>query len=299
MRQFWNKIRDVLRRFLTIVGSPWFKIAILVISVVIAAVVFSSFYWCWLTDGESGSTTVRNLGLVVTALIGMPIAIWRSVVAHRQAETAQGSLLNERYQKGAEMLGSDDLPVRLGGIYALERLAREHPEDYHPQILRLFCSYVRNPPVAKAHGAKLPEDVQEVITAVCARSEAQIEIEKREYCPLDMSGSDLQGVNLFIATFRKLLPRGKTTRANLEGAIMDGANLKNACLTTANMKRANLGHVDLTGAFMIDTDLSSANLRNCKGLTQVQLDQAIASSGAPPNLGNVVDATTGKPLVWR
>ena len=29
--------------------------------------------------------------------------------------------------------------------YALQRLAEEHPERYHIQIMRLFCAFVRNP----------------------------------------------------------------------------------------------------------------------------------------------------------
>ena len=79
-------------------------------------------------------------------------AVWRSVVTERQADTtqrqfeiAQRGLLNERYQKGAEMLGSMVLSVRIGGIYALAGLAREHPEDYHTKIMRLLCAFVRNP----------------------------------------------------------------------------------------------------------------------------------------------------------
>ena len=43
------------------------------------------------------------------------------------------------------MLGSEVLSVRLGGIYALQRLAEEEPKQYHVQIMRLFCAFVRNP----------------------------------------------------------------------------------------------------------------------------------------------------------
>ena len=37
------------------------------------------------------------------------------------------------------------LAVRLGGIYALQSLAEEHSEQYHAQIMRLFCAFVRHP----------------------------------------------------------------------------------------------------------------------------------------------------------
>ena len=62
-------------------------------------------------------------------------------MAERQADTARLSLLNERYLKGAEMLGSEVLSVRLGGIYALQRLAEEHPGHYHLQVMNLFCAF--------------------------------------------------------------------------------------------------------------------------------------------------------------
>ena len=43
------------------------------------------------------------------------------------------------------MLGNDVLSVRLGGIYALQRLAEEYPEQYHIQIMQLFCAFARHP----------------------------------------------------------------------------------------------------------------------------------------------------------
>ena len=57
---------------------------------------------------------------------------------------------------------------------------------------------------------------------------------------------------------------------------------------------ANLYHADLTGA-----DLSDADMRGCKGLTQEQIDQAVVQEGWPPNLEGAVDANTGEPLVWH
>ena len=74
-----------------------------IVVVLIVVVVFSVYFWCWLVADESGSTTIRNLGLVIAAIVALPLAIWRSIVAERQAataqrqsETAQSSLLNER-----------------------------------------------------------------------------------------------------------------------------------------------------------------------------------------------------------
>ena len=46
-------------------------------------------FWDWLQTGpdglESGSTTIRNIGLVIAGVVALPLAIWRSWVAQRQA----------------------------------------------------------------------------------------------------------------------------------------------------------------------------------------------------------------------
>ena len=80
------------------------------------------WHWEWVVSSseESGSTILRNLGFVYGGLIAIWIAVWRGVVADRQAEaskrqaqssleqakaaqdqaeTSQRSLLNERYQR--------------------------------------------------------------------------------------------------------------------------------------------------------------------------------------------------------
>ncbi len=142
------------------VGLKWLFAALLVLLLIVGvlSVIPASMYWeeiwSWAHgNGASKSEALRNLALAygafLAAFIGLPLAIWRSYVAHsqaetanrqsetankqaeianRQAETSERGLRNERYQKGAEMLGSDTLATRLGGIYALERLAGSTPK---------------------------------------------------------------------------------------------------------------------------------------------------------------------------
>ena len=98
-----------------------------IVAVLVIGVLLPWCFWDELgNDEESLSATIRNLGLLIGGIIAMLLAVWRSKVAERQANTAQQRLLNERHERGAEMLGSRVLSVRLGGIYALEHLAAEH-----------------------------------------------------------------------------------------------------------------------------------------------------------------------------
>jgi hypothetical protein len=47
-----------------------------------------------------------------------------------------------RYTKAIEQLGSDRLDVRIGGIYALERIAHDSPRD-HPAMLEVLAAFIR------------------------------------------------------------------------------------------------------------------------------------------------------------
>ena len=268
----------------------------------------SWWLWDWLRNTQNGfetpSTTIRNLGLFVAAPIALGLAVWRARVADRQAEaaqtqvvTSQGGLLNERYQKGAEMLGNEALSVRLGGIYALVRLACEHPEEYHVQIIRLLCTFVRHPPPENNEVAyvnenwrpqKLRSDLQEIMREIGQRSDAQIkidELQQEDYSRLDLRYAELPGVFL--------------VGANLSGVNLFGANLVGAVLNDAELIAGDLSDADLTGTDLSDSNLTGANLRGCKGLTQEQLDEAKANNDNPPILYRTFDAETGEQLVWR
>ena len=166
-------LRSSVKTAISRVGLPESRGFYITVSllVAVAGTVLAFVFWDRLSDGESPSTTIRNVGFVIAGLVALPLAVWRGVVAdkqstaaHRQAATAleqsaiaQRSLLNERYQQGANMLGDAVLSVRLGGIYALERLAAEHPEEYHVRIMKLLCAFVRHPTGDEDYEKKLAE----------------------------------------------------------------------------------------------------------------------------------------------
>ncbi len=390
---WWDSVSSFFRAN----AVPLFWWAVLGIIFVVAVFIVSVWH----------DTLARNLIFAFAAVIGLPLAIWRSIVADRQSKTAQRQsetaqkqsetaqqrsetaqqqfelaqqqfeiaqrgLLNERYQKGAEMLGNAVLSVRLGGIYALENLAREHAEDYHVLIIKILCAFVRNPPRdendsdAKNESdtekhPKIREDVQAIMKGLGRRNEEQQEIEKQEISKvpgldlLDLNGANLSGAvlyetdlscavligaNLSHAELRDAnlsytrlyyadlsyvrfesanlsraqlyetdLSRANLVGANLSGAELDGANLSDAELRSAKFPNAVLHRADLSGAWLYDADFSSvvlnranlsgARLGGVRGLTQAQLDQAVADPDNPPDLTDVKDSKTGKPLVWR
>ena len=112
----------------------------------------------------------------------------------------------------------------------------------------------------------------------------------------DLRGANLSGADLRSASLGKAqLGKADLTNANLGGA---GADLSGANLAGANLTGANLGRANLTGS-----DFSRDYLRGdpspAQGLTQQQLDQAVADPGTPPVLDGTLDGKTNEPLLWR
>ena len=227
--------------------------------------------WEWLGSREEygrayNGDILRNVGFIVAGVVALVFALWRALVAqsqakaaHGQTETAQQSLLNERYQRGAEMLGSPVLSVRLGGIYALQRLAEERSVQYHIQVMRLFCAFVRKPPFEDkepSNSEELRPDVQAVITAIGKRSVAGQRLEAEAEFRLDLSGAHLGNADMVELNFARVYLLG----AHLSGGRLLDANLSGADLSTANLSDAILVGADLSGAYLMRANLSGANL---------------------------------------
>jgi Pentapeptide repeats (8 copies) len=248
-----------------------------------------------------GSAVV--LGLAIAWALFVPIADW---LAHHDVGSAQGSLhetaldnargrlltlgaglfvagallytarnftlsreaqVTDRYTKAIEQLGSDKgLDVRIGGIYALERIARDSPRD-HPTIMEVLTAFVRErsrerwPPAED--GAKPPDrltrpDVQAAVTVIGRRTirhdSRQINLVAAQLIYADLSGADLSGANLYRAD----LSGADLYRADLGGAVLTGAVLAGAHLAFARLPSANLDGADLGGAVLTGAVLAGA-----------------------------------------
>ena len=290
-------------------------------------------FWYWLRGNESGSTTIRNIGFVLTAIVAFIFALWRSKIAERQAKTAERGLLNERYQKGAEMLDSEKLSVRLGGLYALSRLSEEHPEQYHVEVMRLFCAFARHPSgtpvenIALTEGGKLTgdakfvtgwedsdnenankkgiesnrpqrvrEDVQAVMDLLRRRPKKHIDLEQKANFRLD-----LRGVKLRFGTLANMnLDRAFLIKADLSNAILSQASLIDAILSGSHLENTNLNKTNLSNTRFSGPDNTDPRSEPpATGLTQEQIDKAVAFPDQPPRLINCVDAQTNKHLIWN
>lgn len=135
-------------------------------------------------------------------------------------------LVTELYGKAVEQLGSDKAAVRMGGMFALERLAQNIPGQ-RQTIVNVLCAYLRMP---------LPEDELDVQVRTTAQT---ILIQHLRPLPgdafwkdtdLDLSGArlkelDLSGCHVRNATFRGARLSGRTAfrQTSLHGITFDDA----------------------------------------------------------------------------
>jgi Pentapeptide repeats (8 copies) len=176
----------------------------------------------------------------------------------RTLELTEQGQVTDRYTRAIEQLGSEKLDVRIGGIYALERIARDSARD-HPTVMEVVSAFVRehsheqwppSDPGGPAQFRSTRPDIQAAVTVI-GRRDAKRDIRRINLTRTDLTSADLTGVDLTGANL---------TRTDLTFADFTSADLTDADLTSANLTSANLTGADLTGA-----DLTSARLPGAKG----------------------------------
>ena len=185
-----------------------------------------SMIWCWIF---ANSATIRDVGSIPLALIGIGLLTWRSVIAGRQARASEEQIalarqasLDGRYQKAADMLGSDLLSVRLGGIYGLTQLARGYPKEFHLQVIDLLATFVRHPPPipegGHSHTSNPREEVQTILEFFIRRPAEGRELEKTEHYTINLKGSNLSRANFLPGSNLEGID---LTLTNLTGALFE------------------------------------------------------------------------------
>jgi hypothetical protein len=139
----------------------------------------------------------------------------------RTVHTTREGQITDRFAKAIGQLGSEVEDVRLGGIYALERIARDSRRD-HQTVIEVLTAYVRkrapwpgDPNAGYLAGHTPENDIQAAIAVLGRRVVRPRELR------MDLSSADLRGVK-FAGDFGNAILRG----SNLEGAELREADLR-------------------------------------------------------------------------
>lgn len=240
---------------------------------------------------DARSAVLQGLGglLVVTGAF----ATWRQVYISREGQ------ITERFTRAVDQLGSQNVDVRIGGIYALERIANNSPADRNA-IQYLLGSFVRNNaswPVGASDGPQHPTaTVDAHLTWMSIRApdiQAAVGILGRlppsaDARMLYLSRTDLRGLQLDGAKLTGVQMRhANLARSLLRETRLDGCDLKDTDLRQAGLEHASLAGANLRSAYLQDADmrhvdLSQADLRGAN-LTGAILDRAVLAGARADN----------------
>ena len=205
-------------------------------------------------DAARGRVLALGAGLLATGAL---------VFTARSLALSRAGQVTGRYAQALGQLGCAELDVRIGGIRALEHVARDSPR-HHPAVMEVLAAFIRERsrqhwppphPGGQARERSPRPDVQAAITVVGRR------LAERDLSPVDLAGSDLTGADLTGAVLADaVLARADLLAAKLVRADLSGADLGGARLTGANLDGADLTGADLTDADLVDANLASAEL---------------------------------------
>lgn len=78
----------------------------------------------------------------VAAVVAAVFGYHAQVTRDKELDASRDAAVTERYTKAVEQLAHDDDSVRLGGIYALERIAHDSERD-RDTIIDVLCAQLR------------------------------------------------------------------------------------------------------------------------------------------------------------
>ncbi|TRU20340.1 MAG: pentapeptide repeat-containing protein [Microcystis aeruginosa Ma_SC_T_19800800_S464] len=235
-------------------------------------------------------TIISALGLIATLFAGIGLFV-NYLNSQAEIQLIQERLITERFSKAVEQIGNNKEEVVIGGIYSLERIAKDSSKDQWT-IMEVLTSYIRkNSPIPSNIQQLKPEARQkslEKLPSVSIPVQAALTVIGRRKVENDQAGDNLAETT--DSNKIKILDLSRTNLrgANLNGASLIGANLNEANLNLANLNRAylneanlnlaNLNLANLNGAYLNLANLNLANLNgaylNLANLNLANLDGA-------------------------
>lgn len=232
-------------------------------------------------------------GALITGLLGAPFLIWRTMVAQATVDLLKQGQITDRISRAVDQLGAEkvvkrqrrtkggtplyedgpdsapdfkkpifeevttpSIEIRLGGLYALERIAHDSIQGDsgrdHLTVMEIVCAYLReNAPAADLTATegvftfKKPRtDIQAAVTILGRRSDQQRAHEARRQFRLDLRGVDFDGCDFRRGEFSA----AQFHRCRFEAAFFDNARLHGCQFHGSLLNHASFRDSELVGA---------------------------------------------------
>ncbi|MFJ8086280.1 pentapeptide repeat-containing protein [Streptomyces sp. NPDC096205] len=218
------------------------------------------------------------------AALGALLFTWMQVgQATKELGIAEQGQITSRFNTAIGNLGSESLDIRLGGIYALQRIMQDSARD-QPAVVSVLAAFAQRhagssskslkEPLDRVPDAHTPSaDVTAAIATLARRrperdrgavvslsrtdlrglrlpGEAPIKLPGADLDAADLRHADLSGAFDLRARRAVDLHKASMAYANLDYAILEGANLSGAQLFGARLSLVALTDANLRGADM-------------------------------------------------
>lgn len=247
------------------------------------------------TDRLNAVNAVRT---TLLQAVGGAVVLFGAYATWRQVRVSQDGLhatregqVTDRFSRAVDQLGSDKLDVRIGGLYALWRIA-DHSVRDREAVISIMAAYLRThlpwppqEPSAPAADVSInavrpletrAADAQVALTGLGVLVEDRhpdwLNVSLTDLRRADCDGLWLTGVNLDGAC----LEAASMYQVNLSGASMIATNLRHVELTRSNLRQVRCLEADLRGARLVMADLSEADFSRSE-LREANLGKAIAA----------------------
>lgn len=192
--------------------------------------------------------------------------------------------ITERYAKAIEQLGNSNADVRIGGIYGLERIARDSKTD-RETVVEVLTTFVRE---HTRSGHQMPAeseveaDVQAAVTVIGRRPYVDTETHR-----LDFYHSGLNRVNFRSGNFKgamfyySRLDHASFAGANVEEAGLSFCQAEVAAFTRSSARGANFVNAKYVNGWFLAADLTDTDFYGCD-LSGSDFGRRYAEEGHPP-----------------
>jgi hypothetical protein len=243
-------------------------------------------------DSENAIRTglIQGIGGTVL-LIGLYFTYQNLRATQRNVAIAEDKQVTERFSKAVDMLSSSSLHTRLGGIYALERIANDSDKDYR-QVMEVLTAFVREespwPPkdavrsgvveekAADQIAAAQPEEALPAEPSVVAAGKTSQSVEPQAGFPewkeqesfvvsLPRLRTDIQAIMTVLGRRKHRYGKGEWETQRLD--------LRKTDLRKLYARRANLTGVILVEAHLEGADMEEVHLERA-WLSEVHLEEA-------------------------
>lgn len=222
------------------------------------------------TDQNARQTDVAEQGHITDRITKAVEGLGAEKTVKRQRKNNKGKFVFEKtddvidYSKPVmEEVTEPNLEVRIGALFALERISQDSDRD-HVNVMEILCAYIRNnadrnsPTLpdeepeegwrawGEANRTQLPLDVDIALKIIERRDDTRKAIEKQEGYRLGLERAPMYALDL--------------AERELVGAFLFQAKFQGTNLWNANLKECYLGDTEFSGANLLNANLQGANL---------------------------------------